>query len=376
MSQAQSILEKLIACPSITPNDAGCQQLIQSMLNDLQFQCEPMRFGEVDNLWATKGNTAPLVVFMGHTDVVPPGPDADWHSPPFVATTRDGFLYGRGACDMKGAIAAMLAATKRFVDEHHHFNGTIGYLLTSDEEGPSIDGTRQVITKLVERGIQIQYAIVGEPSSDQQIGDQIRIGRRGSLHGKLIIHGKQGHVAYPSLADNPIHRSMNMLHELSQTEWDQGNEFFPATSFQITNMNAGTGALNVIPGHVDVAFNFRYSTAITIEQLIARTNEILHKAGLHYDLDWNIGAEPFLTKRGSLITDVISIIKDVTGCDTNLSTGGGTSDARFVAPTGAEVIELGLQHATAHQANECISLTSLEQLTTIYYQVLNQLLAR
>lgn len=373
MIDTKTLLEKLIACPSVTPEDAGCQTIINNLLTNAGFHCEAMRFKDVDNLWATKGNKSPLLVFVGHTDVVPTGPLSDWQTPPFTPTIRDGRLYGRGASDMKGALAAMVVAALKFVADKPNFVGTLGFLITSDEEGPSENGTRQVIAELNDRGVKINYAIVGEPTSLDKVGDQIRIGRRGSLHGKLTIHGKQGHVAQPQSGQNPIHHSMRILDELAQTEWDHGNEHFPATTFQITNVKSGTGALNVIPGHIEIAFNFRYSTAVTVEQLMARTEAILQKIGLKYDIEWKIGAEPFLTHKGKLIEEARSAIKMITGCDVKLSTGGGTSDARFIAPTGAEIIELGVSHSTAHQVNEYVLLDDLENLTSIYYALLTKI---
>lgn len=373
MIDTLSLLEKLIACPSITPEDAGCQTIIGSLLTNAGFHCEAMHFKDVDNLWATKGDKSPLLVFVGHTDVVPTGPLSDWLTPPFTPTIRDGRLYGRGASDMKGALAAMVIAALKFVAAKPNFAGTLGFLVTSDEEGPSENGTQQVIAELNKRGIKIDYAIVGEPTSLEVVGDQIRVGRRGSLHGKLTIHGKQGHVAQPQFAQNPIHHSMRILDELAHTEWDRGNEHFPATTFQITNVHSGTGALNVIPGHIEIAFNFRYSTAVTIEQLMARTKSILQKIGLKSDIEWQVGAEPFLTPKGTLIDKTRDVIKIISGCDVNLSTGGGTSDARFIAPTGAEIIELGVSHSTAHQVNEYVLLDDLEKLTTIYYTLLTHI---
>jgi len=329
---------QLIALPSTTPNDAGCQQLLTNRLEKIGFVCESMRFEDVDNLWARYGTQEPLFVFAGHTDVVPTGPKEDWNSPAFEPTLANGYLYGRGASDMKGGIAAMVTAVEAFIQANPEFPGSIAFLITSDEEGPSLHGTRQVIKVLQERGIKIDYCIVGEPSSDTEIGDQIRVGRRGSLHGKVVIHGKQGHVAHPHLAINPIHLGSLALHELAHTEWDQGNNDFPPTTFQITNLHSGTGAANVIPGHLEAVFNFRFSTAITIEALKQRVEAIFNKAGLPYEIEWKIGAEPFLTQQGKLINATQIAIKEMTGRDVRLSTGGGTSDGRFIAPTGAEVV--------------------------------------
>ncbi len=369
-----ALAKQLIACPSITPNDAGCQTIIGQRLAAMGFQCEPMRFADVDNLWARKGTAAPLIVFAGHTDVVPPGPESDWHSPPFQPTIRDDFLYGRGACDMKSALACMIIATEIFVKKNLSFTGSIAFLITSDEEGHATHGTQKVLEVLQKRHEKIEYCIIGEASSEKIVGDQVRIGRRGSLHGKLIVHGKQAHVAYPQLAKNPIHASMAALHELAHTEWDQGNEHFPKTTFQITNIHGGTGAANVIPGHLEVVFNFRFSTAVTVAELKQRTDTIFHRHGLTFDLQWEMGGEPFLTEKSALITATQTAIKDICKIETTLSTGGGTSDGRFIAPTGAKVIELGVPHTTAHQVNECVRVQDLVILTQLYLRMLQILL--
>lgn len=373
MDSVVELNKQLIRRPSVTPVDADCQKIISERLNSIGFHCEFLPFGNVENLWAKYGTHSPLFVFAGHTDVVPPGPLADWISPPFDPTIRGEYLYGRGASDMKSGIAAMLIATEKFIKEHPNFSGSIAFLITSDEEAQATDGTKKVMEILHNRCEKIDYCIVGEPSSDQMVGDQIRVGRRGSLHGKLTIHGKQGHVAHPHLAENPIHLCMPALYELTQTEWDKGNMDFPPTTFQMTNIHSGTGAANVIPGHLDVIFNFRFSSAITIPELKERTQTILHKHGLTYDLKWEIGAHPFLTQKGKLITAVKQAIKEVTDLDVRLSTGGGTSDGRFIAPTGAQLVELGVTHATAHQANESVRIKDLEDLTTIYYRLLTHL---
>lgn len=370
MNDLLPLLTQLIACPSITPLDAGCQIIIEQRLKALGFHSEPLRFGEVDNLWARYGTEKPLLVFAGHTDVVPPGPLNDWQSPPFEPEVRDGYLYGRGACDMKGSLACMIVAAEMFIRQYPSFSGSLGFLITSDEEGPAINGTRKVIELLNNRQEKIDYCIIGEPSSDAALGDQIRVGRRGSLHGRLIIHGKQGHVAHPHLAKNAIHVSLSALQKLVGTEWDQGNADFPKTTFQITNIHGGTGATNVIPGHLEVLFNFRFSTAITIEELKSRVEDILKQAGLTYDLEWQIGALPFLTQKTPLTSAVQNAIQTCTGLTTRLSTGGGTSDGRFIAPTGTSVVELGVLHATAHQANECVSVEDLKTLTQIYLTIL------
>ena len=367
------LTQALIACPSITPDDAGCQDILIDRLKKMNFTCEILSFGEVTNLWARRGTQAPLLVFAGHTDVVPTGPLDNWTSPPFQPTEHNGYLYGRGAADMKAAIAAMIVAVENFLKLNPNFPGSIGFLITSDEEGPSINGTKKVIETLQQRNIQIDYCIIGEPSSDKQVGDQIRVGRRGSLHGKLLVQGKQGHVAHPHLAINPIHQCMQALHVLTETEWDKGNQDFPPTTFQITNIHSGTGATNVIPGELEALFNFRFSTAVTIENLKQRTQDIFRQYQLQYAITWTVGAEPFLCKRGKLITATQLAIKTVTHLDVNLSTGGGTSDGRFIAPTGAEVIELGVCNATAHHIDENVKIDDLEKLVIIYQKILEEL---
>lgn len=367
------LAKKLIECPSITPHDSNCQHIINKQLSAAGFICEPMHFGKVDNLWARYGDQAPVLVFAGHTDVVPTGPESEWTTPPFQASVRNGFLYGRGAVDMKGGLAAMIKAATTFVRENPSFPGSIAFLITSDEEGPAIDGTRRVIEVLQGRGEKLDYCIVGEPSTNVQIGDQIRIGRRGSLHGRLVAHGKQGHIAFPDLAQNPIHACLLALHEVARTEWDMGNRDFPPTSFQISNIHSGTGAANVIPGHLECLFNFRFSTAVTHDELSERTEEILHRHKVNFEIEWDIGAQPFLTRKGKLISTTQAAIKEVTGLDVKLSTGGGTSDGRFIAAAGVEVIELGLSHSTAHQINECVSIKDLEKLTVVYGQILKRL---
>lgn len=373
MSETLELAKALISCPSVTPNDADCQQLISKRLALLGFHCEHLRFGDVDNLWARRGTQGPLIVFAGHTDVVPSGPESEWQSPPFTPEIRGDYLYGRGASDMKGALAAMVVAVESFIKQHPDFAASIAFLVTSDEEAAAINGTQKVIAELQKRGEKIDYCVIGEPSSITKTGDQIRIGRRGSLHGKMVIHGKQGHVAHPHLALNPIHQSALALHELAKTVWDNGNADFPATTFQISNIHSGTGAANVIPGHVDVLFNFRHSTAVTTAELQTRTTQTLREHNVEHQIEWHIGAEPFLTKRGKLIGATQTAIKEVTGLDTILSTGGGTSDGRFIAPTGAEVVELGVSHATAHQIDECVRVEDLDILTRIYTKLLEQL---
>jgi succinyl-diaminopimelate desuccinylase len=367
------LLKKLIACPSITPDDAGCQEIIAAKLSELGFKLEWMPFGEVKNLWARIGNTEPLVAFAGHTDVVPTGPLSTWQSDPFTPTIRADKLYGRGATDMKSGLAAMIIAAANFLQNHADFTGSIAFLITSDEEGASINGTQKVINKLTARHEKITYCIIGEASSEKLLGDQIRVGRRGSLHGDLTIYGKQGHIAYPHLTRNPIHLSLPALSELAATAWDEGNEFFPPTSWQISNIHAGTGATNVVPGELAIKFNFRFSTAVTVEQLQHRVKAILDHHNLNYDLAWDYSGVPFLTKQGKLVAATQQAIATVTGLTAQLSTAGGTSDGRFIAPTGAEVIELGPCNASAHQVDEHIALKELQPLCQIYTEILKNI---
>ena len=362
---------ELINCSSITPNDAGCQSLIAKRLQSIGFTIEHLRFGEVDNIWARYGETAPLFVFAGHTDVVPPGAENLWQFPPFTATQHDGFLYGRGAADMKGSLAAMVTACERFLTKPP--KGSIAFLLTSDEEGIAVDGTVKVIKYLQDKGEKIDWCLVGEPSSTNDLCDVVKNGRRGSLNGHLVIQGVQGHVAYPHLADNPIHRFASVLKSLCQTEWDQGNEFFPPTSFQITNINAGTGTENVIPGDLTLLFNFRYSTEVTHSQLQSQVIALLDQYKLKYHLKWRHSGFPFLTPVGRLVAATQEAIYDVCGYETTLSTAGGTSDGRFIAPTGAEVIEVGPNNSTIHKVNECVNIDELESLSLIYQRILEKL---
>jgi succinyl-diaminopimelate desuccinylase len=343
-------------------------------LEALGFTVERLRFGDVDNFWARRGDSAPLYAFAGHTDVVPTGPEANWQYPPFEPTVADGMLYGRGAADMKGSLAAMITATERFVAAHPDHQGSIGFLITSDEEGPAIDGTVKVVEHLEARGEKMDGCLVGEPSSTTRVGDVIKNGRRGSLGGTLTVHGVQGHVAYPHLAENPIHSAAPALAELCAQEWDQGNEFFPATSFQISNINAGTGATNVIPGELKVVFNFRYSTEVTHEELQKRVVTILNSHTLKYTLDWNLSGYPFLTPSGELVDAAVAAVKAVQGIDTELSTAGGTSDGRFIAPTGAQVLELGPLNATIHKVDECVNVEDLDKLSAMYEHILDELL--
>jgi len=375
MTPTLQLAVDLIARPSVTPEDEGCQALMMERLAALGFNNEPLRFGDTDNFWSRKGDSQPVVCFAGHTDVVPTGPEANWDNPPFEPKIIDGMLHGRGAADMKGSLAAFLVATERFVEKHPDHKGSIAYLITSDEEGPAHNGTVKVIETLEARNEKIDMCVVGEPSSTALVGDVIKNGRRGSLGCVLTVKGKQGHVAYPHLAKNPVHMAAPALAELAAEKWDDGNDFFPATSFQISNINSGTGATNVIPGTCEVVFNFRFSTELTAEILQERTEAILNKHGLDYDIDWKLSGQPFLTDKGALVEAAVAAIKNVTGRDTELSTSGGTSDGRFIAPTGAQVVELGPINATIHQVNEHVSADDLNTLTDIYEAMLVELLA-
>ena len=376
LSPTTQLAMELIRRPSVTPEDGGCQETIAARLAGLGFTIEAMPFGEVSNLWARRGEAAPLLVFAGHTDVVPPGPLEQWQSPPFAPEIRDGYLYGRGAADMKGSLAAMVTACEGFVARHPRHRGSIAFLLTSDEEGPSIDGTVKVVDRLQARGEKIDWCIVGEPTSSQQVGDVVKNGRRGSLNGRLLVHGVQGHVAYPHLADNPIHRASPALAELCAVTWDHGNAHFPPTSFQISNIHAGTGADNVIPGELEVVFNLRYSTELNQAVIQQRVEDILQRHGLRYSLQWKLSGQPFLTEAGELVEAVRTAIRDVDGVETQLSTSGGPSDGRFIAPTGAQVVELGPVNATIHKLNECVAVADLERLSAQYRRTLERLLTR
>ncbi len=373
-SPTLALAKDLISRRSVTPKDAGCQHVMIARLEALGFKIERLRFDDVDNFWARRGDSAPLYAFAGHTDVVPTGPEANWKYAPFEPVVENGMLYGRGAADMKGSLAAMITAVERFVAQHPDHNGSIAFLITSDEEGPSINGTVKIVKHLEVRGEKIDGCLVGEPSSTRIAGDVIKNGRRGSLGGVLTVHGVQGHVAYPHLAENPIHAAAPALAELSVAEWDNGNEFFPATSFQISNINGGTGATNVIPSEVDIVFNFRYSTETTHEKLQQRVEEILHKHNVKYTLKWNLSGHPFLTPSGALVEAVCVAVKAVQGIDTELSTAGGTSDGRFIAPTGAQVVELGPVNATIHKIDECVAVEDLEKLSLMYERILEELL--
>ena len=365
----------LIARPSITPDDAGCQALLIERLGAIGFECETMVFDDVTNLWARHGQDTPLLAFAGHTDVVPPGPLDKWHSDPFTPEIRDGNLFGRGAADMKSSIAAMVTACERFVAQHAQHKGSIALLITSDEEGIAINGTVKVIETLEARGEKIDWALIGEPSSQHRVGDVVKNGRRGSIGAKLVIHGVQGHVAYPHKVDNPIHRAMPALHDLARHEWDQGNSFFPPTSLQISNINSGTGAHNVVPGHAEVLFNLRYSTEIDAQHIIETTRAILDKHELDYDINWSISGYPFLTAEGELVAAAQQAIKQHTGLTTSLETTGGTSDGRFIAPTGAQVLELGPVNESIHKLNEHVNIEELDLLSEIYQSILENLLS-
>jgi len=372
---ALELAKELIARRSVTPEDGGCQQLLAARLARAGFTCEPMKFGDVSNLWARRGAAHPVVCFAGHTDVVPTGPLAEWHSDPFVPTVRDGKLYGRGAADMKSSIAAFVVAAEMFVEEKPKHAGSIALLLTSDEEGPSVDGTVRVVERLKARGESIDYCIVGEPTSVDSLGDMLKNGRRGSLSAKLKVRGIQGHVAYPHLVKNPIHLAAPALAELAKTQWDGGNESFPPTSFQISNIHAGTGAGNVVPGSVEVDFNFRFSTESSDASLRQRVEAVLKKHGLDYSVQWTLGAKPFLSKRGRLAETVLAAGKRHTGHSAELSTTGGTSAARFIIDICPEVIELGPVNQSIHKLNEHIALDELEVLPLIYLDTLRALLA-
>ncbi|HEY8252258.1 MAG TPA: succinyl-diaminopimelate desuccinylase [Burkholderiales bacterium] len=374
MTPALDLAQALIARRSVTPEDGGCQALIAERLALAGFKCEPMRFGEVSNLWARRGRSAPLLCFAGHTDVVPTGPLSEWQSDPFVPTIRDGKLYGRGAADMKSSIAAFTIATERFVKERPNHSGSIAFLLTSDEEGPALDGTAKVVEALKKRGETMDYCIVGEPTSVDALGDMLKNGRRGSLSGRLTVRGIQGHVAYPHLARNPVHQLAPALAELAKTQWDKGNESFPPTTWQVSNIHAGTGVGNVIPGSIEVDFNFRFSTESTDATLAQRVEAILKKHGLDYSLSWVLGARPFLSPQGKLAQTVTEVCRRHTGHRAELATTGGTSDARFIIEIAPEVLEIGPVNASIHKLNEHIELSQLEMLPRIYLDTLRTLL--
>lgn len=375
LSPTVALTLDLIRQPSVTPFDADCQRIMIDRLAAIGFTIERMRFGEVDNFWARRGTTGPVFAFAGHTDVVPTGPVDCWAVPPFEPQIVDGILTGRGAADMKGSLAAMVVACERFVAAHPNHKGSIAFLITADEEGVATDGTVKVVETLEARQEKMTWCLVGEPSSTTSVGDVIKNGRRGSLGGVLTVRGRQGHVAYPHLASNPIHNLAPALAELVNEVWDEGNAFFPATSFQVSNINAGTGANNVIPGELQAVFNFRFSTELTEAILRQRTEAILDKHGLDYHIDWKLSGQPFLTAEGDLVTAAVNSIRRITGRETTLSTTGGTSDGRFIAPTGAQVLELGPVNKTIHQVNECVAVADLDTLTALYEDILQQLLA-
>ena len=373
-SETLKLAHELISRPSITPEDEGCQQLIGERLAALGFELESMIFEDTTNLWARRGQGRKLFCFAGHTDVVPPGDVNDWQFPPFQPTIHNGYLYGRGAADMKGSLAAMLTATERFVKDYPEVDAAIGFLITSDEEGPFINGTKRVIETLEQRNEKIDWCIVGEPSSTETLGDIVKNGRRGSLTGDLTVLGIQGHVAYPHLAQNPVHDLAPALSDLIQEGWDTGNDSFPPTTFQVSNIQAGTGAGNVIPGRIETQFNFRFSTELTADKIKQRVEAILNKHSLKYKLQWKLNGPPFLTDSGALVEAVQSAIEHECGFSTTLSTAGGTSDGRFIAPTGAQVIELGPVNATIHKVNECVKASDLDKLSEVYYRCMEKLL--
>ena len=370
-----ALTRELIAQQSVTPDDAGCQDAMVSRLKQAGFSVDAMRFGEVDNFWATHGTSGPLLVFAGHTDVVPPGDEASWDSDPFEATVIGDELFGRGAADMKASLAAMVVACEQFIEQHPDHAGRIGFLITSDEEGPAKNGTVKVMESLSSQGEQIDWCVVGEPSSTTVLGDLVKNGRRGSLNARLIVNGTQGHIAYPHLADNPIHHAMPALDALAKEAWDNGNDFFDPTSLQISNIRAGQGVTNVIPGRLEVLFNLRFSTELTAEAIKSRCEDILKTHGLSYDIEWSLSGEPFLTEPGALLDAVMQSIEAVAGCRPEVSTGGGTSDGRFIAPSGAQVVEVGHVNATIHQCNERVKLADIPKLTEIYKGILERLLA-
>jgi succinyl-diaminopimelate desuccinylase len=374
MNETIALAKDLINRKSVTPEDADCQIMMADYLKPLGFDNEVMIFDDTTNMWARKGQKGPVFCFAGHTDVVPSGPEDKWATPPFEATEKGEYLHGRGAADMKGSLAAMLTATKRFIQDFPDLKGSIAYLITSDEEGPFINGTTKVIDTLEARNEKIDWCIVGEPSSTKTLGDVVKNGRRGSLTGDLVIKGIQGHVAYPHLAKNPVHHGMTALSELAASHWDNGNASFPPTSFQISNIHSGTGAGNVIPGDMTVMFNFRFSTEVSDQVLIKRVTSVLDKHELDYELKWTFNGQPFLTDTGELVDATVAAIEEVTSQQTELSTAGGTSDGRFIAPTGAQVIELGPVNATIHKINECVRMTDLEQLSDVYYHIMKRLL--
>lgn len=374
MSATLDLTQELIARASVTPADEGCQELLTARLARVGFEIHRLRFGNVENFWARHGSAGPLLCLAGHTDVVPTGPLEEWQSDPFKPTIRDGVLYGRGAADMKSGLAAMVTASEDFVAAHPDHTGSLAFLITSDEEGPSVDGTKRVVEWLRDRGERIDWCIVGEPSSERMLGDTVKIGRRGSLSGRLTVHGVQGHIAYPQLADNPVHRFAPALAELASRVWDQGNEYFQPTSFQISNLTAGTGAPNVIPGELKARFNLRYSPVQTLDGLKRTVEQILERHGVRFTLEWYLSGEPFYTAPGTLSSAVSAAIGSVTGSQPQYSTGGGTSDGRFIAPLGAQVVELGVINASIHKVNESVRVADIDALHAIYFDSLRKLL--
>ena len=373
MSTTLELAKSLISKASVTPDDCGCQAIMIDRLKKIGFEIHPLKFGDVDNFWAVHGNRGPLFAFAGHTDVVPAGDENAWNTKPFEPTIKDGFLYGRGAADMKGGLASMVTATEDFIKDNPNHNGRIAFLITSDEEGVAVNGTVKVMEYLTENNQKIDYCLLGEPSSTSITGDVIKNGRRGSLNGVMKVHGRQGHVAYPHLAKNPIHHVSPALNDLCKQEWDNGNDYFPATSFQISNMHSGDGVTNVIPGDATVMFNFRYSTETTKEELQKKVHEILDSHNLEYSIEWSHSGYPFLTPQGELVSACIEAIKKTKGIEPELSTSGGTSDGRFIAQEGTQVIELGPVNATIHQVNESVLVQDLDDLSEIYYQVLTNI---
>lgn len=374
-SATLALTQELIARVSVSPTDGGCQALMIERLEKIGFAVEGLRFGPVDNFWATRGRGGPVFCFAGHTDVVPSGPIDEWHTDPFAPVIKDGILYGRGAADMKSGLAAMVTASEEFVSRHPDHRGTLAFLITSDEEGPSVDGTRRVVEVLRERQESIDWCLVGEPSSERELGDTIKIGRRGSLSGRLTVHGVQGHIAYPQLANNPVHALAPALLDLTARVWDHGNEHFQPTTFQISNISAGTGAPNVIPGELKARFNLRFGTVQTVDQLKAIVEEILRRHQVDYSLEWYVSGYPFLTPPGELSKAATRAVRELLSIDCKLSTGGGTSDGRFIAPMGAQVIELGVVNATIHKVNECVRVADIDRLHQVYVRTLELLLA-
>jgi succinyl-diaminopimelate desuccinylase len=374
MNKTLELAKSLISRPSVTPNDNGCQAIMIDRLEKIGFKIHPLKFGDVDNFWATHGDTGPIFSFAGHTDVVPAGDDDAWKTPPFEPTVKDGLLFGRGAADMKGGLASMLVATENFIEKNPNHKGTVAFLITSDEEGVAVNGTVKVMDYLKNNNQKIDYCLLGEPSSTSMLGDVIKNGRRGSLNAILTVKGKQGHIAYPHLAENPIHLATSALNDLCQQQWDNGNEYFPATSFQISNIHSGSRVTNVIPGEVEIMFNFRYSTETTKEELQKKVNDILDSHKLNYSIDWSHSGYPFLTPQGELVSACVDAIEEIKSIRPELSTSGGTSDGRFIAQEGTQVVELGPINATIHQVNESVLVQDLEDLSKIYSQILTNLL--